>query len=425
MKSVHEHKRSSGTEFEKLSIDRKPTINGLLKIFENSNGPLSIQLNAAYGTGKSTFLEHLECTADKDKFLVIYYNAWEEELSLDSRTSFCLKILEAIQNHSTEKKFEDKIFRFQKALLPFVVSAGTAMISAALFRDHEVLKDIVDEIKPIDDLKKLVSEKFKEIEKNRATITSTKNALIELLKELNGKKIILLIDELDRCRPDFAIEILETVKHFFSIEGVFSLIGVDEKILHSIIEKRYGESIDCEGYLLRHFSFSISFSKFDYKNFCENRCTEFGISSEIAEYISYFSSYYNLTLRQVSAIIGNLASFISANHKLNQDELFEFCIVYIIKFSDAKFYESCINVTRDSEFYSTLQKMKSLSEEYDHRFHFLIYLIQTSKEEYDYFCKEFGCTKIHISTIRKSMGRTGFQFFNGLVAEYESLSIFK
>lgn len=39
------------------------------------------------------------------------------------------------------------------------------MISAALFRDHEVLKDIVDEIKPIDDLKKLVSEKFKEIEK--------------------------------------------------------------------------------------------------------------------------------------------------------------------------------------------------------------------------------------------------------------------
>ncbi|MFM8608309.1 MAG: P-loop NTPase fold protein, partial [Hyphomicrobiales bacterium] len=265
---VPEHKRNTAAETPAPIIDRSASIKGLLTTFDNSRGPLSIRLNAAYETGKTTFLDQLQKTADKDKFIIIYYNAWEEEISLDARSSLCLKLLSEIQNLNTEENFQSSILKYQKAILPFIASAGTAVISRVIFRDHEALENIINAVKPEQEIRKLMDEKFAELQQNSSTIDAVKSSLKSLLDILSGKKIILLIDELDRCRPDFAMEVLETVKHFFSIEKVFALVGVDENILHSIIKKRYGDTIDCEGYLLRHFSSEMQFSEFSYQQYC-------------------------------------------------------------------------------------------------------------------------------------------------------------
>lgn len=75
LNGVPEHNFTTAAESPAPIIDRSASIRGLLTTFDNSPGPLSIRLNAAYGTGKTTFLDQLRKTADQEKFIVIYYNA--------------------------------------------------------------------------------------------------------------------------------------------------------------------------------------------------------------------------------------------------------------------------------------------------------------------------------------------------------------
>lgn len=307
LNGVPEHNFTTAAESPAPIIDRSASIRGLLTTFDNSPGPLSIRLNAAYGTGKTTFLDQLRKTADQEKFIVIYYNAWEEEVSLDARSSLCLKLLNEIQKLNKQDSFQSAIFKYQKAILPFIASAGTAVISRVVFRDHEALENIINAVKPETEIRKLMDDKFAELQKNSSTIDAVKNSLKGLLELLSEKKVILLIDELDRCRPDFAIEILETVKHFFSIEKVFALIGVDENILHSIIKKRYGDSIDCEGYLLRHFSSEMQFSEFSYQQYCVDKCRQFGIPSDFYDNVIFICHSYGLKLRAINNFINFLS----------------------------------------------------------------------------------------------------------------------
>lgn len=69
---------------------------------------------------------------------------------------------------------------------------------------------------------------------------------------------LIIIDELDRCRPDFAIKLLERIKHFFQVKNVVFILAIDRDALHSIINKVYGETYDAENYLSRFFDYSLA-----------------------------------------------------------------------------------------------------------------------------------------------------------------------
>ena len=422
MECVHEHKRGSITDFSKLSIDRSATVNGLLRVFENSPGPLSIQLNAAYGTGKSTFFDHLETEVDKEKFIVIYYNAWEEEVSLDARSSLCLAILNEIEENSAEKKSNAKIASFQKAILPIIAKAGISALSRFLLGDHKALLEAFDAAAIGNTIADAIRGGFKEAEQSRFQIHQIKEALRELIADLGDKKILILIDELDRYRPDFAIEVLETVKHFFSIDGVFSLIGIDENLLHSIVRKRYGSSIDCDGYLLRHFSSVISFQNFAYDSFCNDRCKAFGLPRAIASYMDFFSNVYRLSLRDVSTIISTLGGYYNNIVNPDENEFCKFSICFIIRKVDGKFFDACLSIDRSEYFYSTLKKMRNVRIQKNHGFEMLIHIVQSSQQEYEYLSQQYNCRMFPENEINKVSGRAGFNYFAQWVSDFESLS---
>lgn len=80
----------------------------------------------------------------------------------------------------------------------------------------------------------------------------------ELFKELKGllhkltgdidKPVLIIIDELDRCKPDYAIEFLETIKHFFDIKGLIFVIGVDKGQLSSSAKALFGQELEFDEY---------------------------------------------------------------------------------------------------------------------------------------------------------------------------------
>lgn len=421
--SVQEHDRAATTDFSNLIIDRTNSVRGLLKIFENSQGPLSIRLNAAYGSGKTTFLDHLDKIADKNLFVTIYYNAWEEEISLDAKTSLCIEILNHVKNLNSEESFKQKVFKFQKAILPTITSAGIAVTSRVLFRDHEALQEIWNSAKPEDEIRQIMNSKFEELENRRTTIRSTKDALNSLVKDLSGKKILLLIDELDRCRPDFAIEILETVKHFFSIEGMFAVIGVDENVLNSIIKKRYGESINCEGYLLRHFSSEIRLSDFSYERYCQSKCREFAIGSDFHKHVIFICSFFCLTLRQMNNFIANLASLYNSEHKAKTKDFGRFVLTLGLKTFDRQLFDECVNKERDEYFQKRIRELRLSVEDPTGPFEEFIFLIQKSRSDYKSLCEKFSCRDYpDFNRYYGGSGKTGIEQYAMTIAKFADFS---
>ena len=91
-----------------------------------------------------------------------------------------------------------------------------------------------------------------EAEKNLETLKAC-------LKELAADKpIILFIDELDRCRPDYAVDMLEVIKHVFDIENVKVVLVTNTKQLRAAINHRYGAEVDAQKYLDKFLKYSFA-----------------------------------------------------------------------------------------------------------------------------------------------------------------------
>ena len=72
------------------------------------------------------------------------------------------------------------------------------------------------------------------------------------------KPIILFIDELDRCRPDYAVDMLEVIKHVFDIENVKVVLVTNTKQLRAAINHRYGVEVDAQKYLDKFLKYSFA-----------------------------------------------------------------------------------------------------------------------------------------------------------------------
>jgi hypothetical protein len=261
---------------------------------------------------------------------------------------------------------EAKIASFQKAIRPIIAKAGISALSRFLLGDHKALLEAFDAADIGNTIANALKGGFEEAEKSRQQIFEIKNALLELIVALDGKKILILIDELDRCRPDFAIEVLETVKHFLTVKGVFSVTGIYDKVLHSIIETRYGPQIVAEKYLERHFNHKMTFSKFNYEEYLISRFEDTNaikknwlIKSEefddgiicAAKYASQICEIGNFNLRQVNILINKIDSIISSKcviklsqaQDLGSKNLFGLTIAVFCKELDAEKFEVLVN----------------------------------------------------------------------------------
>ena len=99
-----------------------------------------------------------------------------------------------------------------------------------------------------------------------------KGELKAFIEKLKHKKLILIIDELDRCRPDYAVKVLETIKHFFDIDGLFVVLPINEIRLTKYINGFYNieDNKDDEKYLHKFINDTIPIPDIDYKKIASN-----------------------------------------------------------------------------------------------------------------------------------------------------------
>ena len=237
-------------------------------------GAYVANLNGAWGTGKTFFVDNWCQQLKEDNRLAIKVDAWESDYLKDPLAIIVAELLEQVNEQSGLTDFTEKEIKIAKLTLKLVKNAAPTILMALakhfLGDDWKEIaqalgtsaKDLIDDETSTESTK--LGEFGKEVlathSKHKEFVEAFRNSFIQLLSQANvnngnsqNKKTYIFIDELDRCRPTYAIEMLETVKHLFNIPNLVFVLSTDTAQLEHSIKAVYGEGFDAREYLSRFF----------------------------------------------------------------------------------------------------------------------------------------------------------------------------
>lgn len=235
-------------ELKDDKLNRKPFLDSLFNIFNNfsdqGNKGLTILINGKYGSGKTTTLGFIkENNAKLDTYSVIEYNAWENNLFENP----LIPILNEInQLNSNKNKLKDTALKLIKKL-PKIIFSTLANVHGVDLTPATENKDV-----------------FKEFKEYKNLLNNYRNILAEFCK---SKKVLILVDELDRCLPEYQIKVLETIYHLLNIPNLIVVIALDREQLECSIKGYFGEEKNTFGYLSKFIDYQIDLPDDDNLNF--------------------------------------------------------------------------------------------------------------------------------------------------------------
>lgn len=272
--------------------------------------------------------------------LVFYYNAWENDDHSDVLESIIYNILNEYPKYKNEvsSKF-DKTEAIKEVLniLTKIVSSKLLNIdfSAEKIEKIKTFKDLSDEINTYEERKSLFEELVNKI--------------------LVDKRMILVIDELDRCNPNFATKILEVIKHFYNLSNITVIIVSNNKELQNTIKQQYGQNFNSYTYLNRFFDYTMTIDNnrsIDYAK----KYLEFRAETYLPHDVFYaMTQKYKFSLRDCNryrVLYDTAVDYIENDNKRNFffDKKENYCIysiilpiIYAFKIKDINAYNQCIN----------------------------------------------------------------------------------
>lgn len=236
----------------------------LSSIVEEIDEPLVVAIDGAWGSGKTFFLKcwvGAHTLENSGSATTVYFDAFENDFLDDP----LIGLTGALASRADEESSTKKALRMAK-IAAAKIWRPTARIGLAIGTAgaSEIAGTVVDS--GLDaaskELGAQVDEFWKKESGKRAAMKEFRAALIKLTDpDENGlptKKFVFVVDELDRCRPDFALDTLEVIKHFFFVPGVHFVLGVNFSELLNTVKVRYGDKVDALTYLQKFVTISIS-----------------------------------------------------------------------------------------------------------------------------------------------------------------------
>ena len=242
-------------------LNRREVAESLSILINNIKIPFVIGIDSYWGSGKTTFIKMWRQSLVNDKIPTIYYNAWENDFSSSALISLLGEIDKGLEElkitASRRKKLEEKLNGAKKIGVDLVKRgipvALKVLTSGAI--DNQAIETAISEFS--EEYSKDLINKY---EKAKNSISSFRKKIHAFIKETTkgstifaNKPFIIFIDELDRCRPNFALEILEKAKHLFNIDGIIFILSFEKEHLGNQIKTIYGNEMDVDGYLRRFF----------------------------------------------------------------------------------------------------------------------------------------------------------------------------
>ena len=293
------------------TIGRNKDLLSFIQILCSIDDNYSIALDSSWGSGKTFFVKQVKMIFDssnafgydsveeKDKILqewdklsedvdisvnsnvTIYYDAWENDCDEDPIYSLIYQIvLNTNNNEGLNKKisFDDVL-----------AAAGRFTEAISGINPNE----IVESLKSKSILEELIEKK---------SIDTIIKGFIDSILPEHGDRLVIIIDELDRCNPKFAVKLLEKIKHYFYNDRITFVFSVNLSELQQTIKHYYGENFNAGKYLDRFFDLRISLPPVNLNKYYES-IGYYNSSDVIDKSISLVISKYDLQLREIAKFI--------------------------------------------------------------------------------------------------------------------------
>ncbi len=253
-------------------LNRDKFVDDLLRVMENisdNKASTCFALNGAWGSGKSFVLDMFEEKLGQipseetstDKYFIIRYNSWQYDYYEEPLVAIVATMISTIEEKA--KLFPD--CKEKREILGMLKAAGVSLLSLgnAVVKEKTGM-DFQKAYETVLNGKKDGAEAYEKIHEYDVYFGFNKvmDELIALLQELAEKyTVAIIVDELDRCLPEYAIKILERLHHLTeNNNNTIMIIAVDKKQLMSSVKQIFGFESP-EKYLEKFFNFEI---KLDY-----------------------------------------------------------------------------------------------------------------------------------------------------------------
>lgn len=263
------------------SYGRNKDLSALMKILNSipKDEGYVIALDGDWGSGKTVLIRQLgllwkledasfavnninieAIKQYRNNYLPFYYNAWENDFSPDASESLLLRFSDFLNEND-----------------PMISNGVRRFFNSIDVKGHikNVSKDLIDLGNDEYGVRtKGVAIQTINAEKVRNIISET----IEKKLEINPEgRILLIVDELDRCRPEYTVKIIESIKHNFNNRHIVVLVAINYNELGNIIKGYYGGSIDGHRYLDRIFDFKLSLSEISIEDYLRAKLGSHGL----------------------------------------------------------------------------------------------------------------------------------------------------
>lgn len=358
------------------------TGDNLFKLIEASNGKEVFCLDGSWGSGKSHFCREFKKKVENEDYKCIYFDAFKNDYQDDPLISL-LGEISALSSDSNQEIIIDRMatlgkFFLKGSLKAVIKGASRGIIDLEKIEDG-VQRELAKELS--ESTESFLSDAIKDYGKKEESLFSLKKEVEKLALQDNSRGLVFIVDELDRCKPSFSIELIEKIKHIFECENVVFLLSMHKPQVQASIRHVYGCSAESsEQYLNKFISLTVTlpniisgyapgtserntiyqFSRsLSYEAFEKNLNQE--NAAELANLTSYYSMRQNVVYRDVQSIANKIKiCFRLINHNDISDISIAGCFMAaaVSHFSNTTCFNSSLTETLDTNFRNVFSTKK-------------------------------------------------------------------
>lgn len=343
--------------YVKDTIGRNEDLFYFVRMLSELNGGSAVALNGAWGSGKTFFVKQAKMLIDihnpnsdidvdslsKDeidsikaiyekhnvnsekyempRMATVYYDAWKYDDTKDPLLSLLYCIMCRFGDSVPENKIA-LVKNFAKKSVPFLSQLAESITGIDVKQILEAIKNFAD-----------ASEDTLKEEKKYESLNNRINKFLNNVVLDDEAKLIIFVDELDRCNPQYAVKLLERIKHYFNHEKIVFVISYNKMELQHSIKTLYGAEFSADKYLERFFDYEIGLRTIDVDKYFDtlgsnNRTLNTNMNAVVKIYNFQMREIwkYQDHMKKATAMIAKLKT----NNIYSKEESLEFYITWFM-----------------------------------------------------------------------------------------------